>query len=74
VSAKRKDGVDEMFAYMAAYSAANDAPPPFRLIYQNGWVEFRSRNSSAILHRKSLSALVAMTQTLRSRQASPTRY
>lgn len=63
-------------AYVVAYTTANGEPPPFRVIYERGWVEFRSRHSSYVSSRRRLSALAAMTAVLEARSkplpSSPT--
>ncbi|MCP2082238.1 UNVERIFIED_ORG: hypothetical protein J2W74_003424 [Methylorubrum zatmanii] len=56
-------------AYLAAYGQANGAKPPFRLVYEKGWVRFYSKNSSWVMDRKRLGHLVSMAETLQRRAA-----
>lgn len=53
--------------YEEAYQQANGAPTPFRVIYENGWVQFRSRGSSAVLSKRRLAKLNEMTVSLLAR-------
>jgi hypothetical protein len=58
-----------MADYLEAYMAANSREPEIRLLYANGWVLFRNRESYISFDRKRMREVVEMTLRLKARAA-----